>query len=115
MLEIENGASNFGTFVISISSSDSEFDKQRFKPLEEQGGVPRPHLSFLLFSSWLIASMDGKFALIQTPSSSKRSRTSQENISGCSRINVSIFVVISGVISRLFDEGIAPGSIEPVS
>ena len=115
MLEIENGASNLGTFEISCSSSDSELDKLRLKPFGEQLDDPRPYLSLLLLSSWLIASIDGKFALTHTPSRSKRSRTSQENMSGWSRINSSIFLVICGVISRHFEEGMAPGSIEPVS
>lgn len=116
MLEIENDASNFGFTVMSCSClADSEPKKLGFKFDEKPLGNSRLTLSLLLFNSRLIASIDGKFALMHIPSKSKRSRTSQEKISGCSSTNASILLVISGVMSRFLEEGMAPGSMEPVS
>jgi hypothetical protein len=62
-----------------------------------------------------IADTEGALSLLHKPSLINRSRISQENMPGFSRLYDSIRFSISGDADFGFDPPITPGRIEPVS
>jgi hypothetical protein len=73
--------------------------------------------SIILFNSThlLMDETLGMLSSLQTPSFRRRSRISQANIDGHSRLYVDIFCTTSEVATRGFEPPIARGLIEPVS